>query len=223
MLWFGKIIGCDLGLLCFRASSDHTPLAKPTTLLSVQPPKAPGAVVPAGLWEPWGSTEGGQNKGIGAMQDDKERGEAVNAMGGRGGGWAMGRGAHTAGAGRSCASFPNKSSSVCRRSRVWLVSRKRPIHLLFPLRIGVRRKPGSGPAAAGSAVAACIAGKGWGHLVLLHQSSLPMGGGMGWEELGMGPSGSWTQHGAVLSVLSPHLTGYEQGTSTHLAAAGSTG
>lgn len=157
------------------------------------------------------------------MQDDKERGEAVNGMGGRGGGWAMGRGAHTAGAGRSCASFPNKSSSVCRRSRVWLVSRKRPIHLLFPLRIGVRRKPGSGPAAAGSAVAACIAGKGWGHLVLLHQSSLPMGGGMGWEELGMGPSGSWTQHGAVLSVLSPHLAGYEQGTSTHLAAAGSTG
>lgn len=111
MLWFGKIIGCDLGLLCFRASSDHTPLAKPTTLLSVQPPKAPGAVVPAGLWAPWGSTEGGQNKGIGAMQDDKERGEAVNAMGGRGGGWAMGRGAHSGR--RSELRFLSKQEQLC--------------------------------------------------------------------------------------------------------------
>lgn len=98
----------------------------------------------------------------------------------------MGRGAQTAGAGRSCASFPNKSSTVCKRSRVWLVSRKQPVHLLFPLRIGVRRKPGSGPAAAGSAVAACSVGKGWGHLVLLHQSSLTMAGGTGWEKLGIG-------------------------------------
>lgn len=98
----------------------------------------------------------------------------------------MGRGAQTAGAGRSCASFPNKSSTVCKRSRVWLVSRKQPVHLLFPLRIGVRRKPGSGPAAAGSAVAACSVGKGWGHLVLLHQSSLTMAGATGWEKLGIG-------------------------------------
>lgn len=37
-------------------------------------------------------------------------------------------------------SFPNKSSPVCERIRVWFVSRKRLIHLLFHLRIGATRK-----------------------------------------------------------------------------------
>lgn len=43
-------------------------------------------------------------------------------------------------AGQPHASFQNKSSSVCKCIRVWVVSRKQLIHLLFHLRIWMMRK-----------------------------------------------------------------------------------